>query len=250
MNKLVLGLMAALACLVAPVSIRAAAVADKNADKVQERKYSRGVLIRVEGVIGPMLAAYLERKLDEAKADGADLVIVEIDSPGGTLADSWAMAGELRDLDSAHTVAYVPKRALSGAAILALGCDEIVMAPTALMGDAGPIFQDENSQFRFAPQRIVSDLAQELRGLAAAKGRPPALAEAMVDKSLQLFRVKDKKTGEETCKSRPEIDANPGTMGYHRTRCRIRPRSVSGIKRPPGHGTGIGPRRGRFARET
>ena len=53
------------------------------------------------------------------------------------------------------------------------------------------------------------DLAQEVRGLAAAKGRPPALAEAMVDKNLQVFRVKDKKTGEITCKSKPEIEANP-----------------------------------------
>ncbi len=187
----------------------AADAAGKNLDKIQGQKYSRGVLIRVEGVIGPMLAAYFERKLDEAKAEGADLVIVEIESPGGTLADSWTMASQLRDLDFAHTVAYVPKRALSGAAIMALGCDDIIMGPTAFIGDAGPIFQDENAQFRFAPQKIISDLAQEVRGLAAAKGRPPALAEAMVDKNLQVFRVKDKKNGEETCKSKPEIDANP-----------------------------------------
>jgi len=110
-------------------------------------------LIRVEGVIGPTLAAYLDRKLDEAKADGADLVVLEIDSPGGKTVDSWAMAGRLRDLDFAHTVAYVPRRALSGAAVMALGCDEIIMAPTALIGDAGTIYQDENSQFRFAPRK-------------------------------------------------------------------------------------------------
>ena len=209
LKRRLVGFMAAIACLAASFPVCAAEDAGKNVAQNAEQKYSHGVLIRVEGVIGPTLAAYVERKLDEAKADGADLVVLEIDSPGGKTVDSWAMAGRLRDLDFAHTVAYVPRRALSGAAVMALGCDEIIMAPTALIGDAGTIYQDENSQFRFAPEKVVSHLAQELRGLAAAKGRPPALAEAMVDKSLQVLRVKDKKTGEETCKSKPEIDADP-----------------------------------------
>jgi membrane-bound serine protease (ClpP class) len=209
LNKYSVGLLAAGACLLTAFFVSAAETVDKTPEKNPEQKYSHGVLIRIEGVIGPRLAAYFDRKLDEAKADGADLVILEIDSPGGTLLESLDMAGRLRDLDFAHTVAYVPKQALSGAAIMALGCDDIIMATTALIGDAGPIFQDANSQFRFAPEKIISHLAQEVRGLAAAKGRPPALAEAMVDKNLQVFRVKDKKTGEITCKSKPEIEINP-----------------------------------------
>ncbi len=250
LNKLLVGLLAATACLLAASSIRAAEDADKNPEKNQQQKYSHGVLIRIEGVIGPMLAAYFDRKLDAAKAEGADLIILEIDSPGGTLAESLDMAGRLRDLDFAHTVAYVPKQALSGAAIMALGCDDIIMAPAALIGDAGPIFQDANSQFRFAPEKIVSHLAQEVRGLAAAKGRPPALAEAMVDKNLQVFRVKDKKTGEITCKSKPEIDGKSRAMGNYRAHCGIRPRSIPGTQRTPGSGSGACTRPGRIARKS
>jgi membrane-bound serine protease (ClpP class) len=207
LNIFSLGLLAAAACLLTAFSVHAAETADKNPEKNPQQKYSHGVLIRVEGVIGPMLAAYFERKLALAEAEGADLVIVEIDSPGGTLEESRNMADRLQNLDFAHTAAYVPKQALSGAAIMALGCDDIIMSPTALIGDAGPIFQDENSQFRFAPEKIISDLAQRVRALAAGKGRPPALAEAMVDKNLQVFRVKNINTGEVTCKSKREIDA-------------------------------------------
>jgi membrane-bound serine protease (ClpP class) len=205
-------LTAAAAGLFVAISVHAAENADnKNPGDKNEHRYSHGVLIRLEGVIGPMLAAYLERKLALAETEGADLVVLEIDSPGGILADSLSMAEKLRDLDFAHTVAYVPKQALSGAAIMALGCDEIIMAPAALIGDAGPIFQDENSQFRFASQKISSDLAQRLRALASAKGHTAALAEAMVDKNLQVLRVKDKKNGEITCKSKRELEdeANP-----------------------------------------
>ena len=109
--------------------------------------YGRGVLIRFEGEIGPGLQAYLYRKLDVAKEQGADLVIVEIDSPGGLLKESLEIARHLQALDWAHTVAYVPQRAVSGAAIVSLGCDEILMARSAEIGDAGAIFMDENSVF-------------------------------------------------------------------------------------------------------
>ncbi len=159
-------------------------------------KYNRGVLIHFEGTITPMRESFLNRKLDEAQGKGADLLIIEIDSPGGYLEESLNIAHRLRDLDWAHTVAFVPRQALSGAAIMALGCDEIVMHPQAVLGDAGPIFMGEDFLFHHAPEKVRSHLAQEVRGLAEAKGRPPALAEAMVDMSLIVYRVRHKESGE------------------------------------------------------
>ena len=80
------------------------------------------------------------------------------------------MAHRLRRWKRRIAVAYVPEQALSGAAIAALGCDEIVMAPAAVIGDAGPIFQGEDALFRHAPEKIRSHLAQELPGFP---GREP-----------------------------------------------------------------------------
>ena len=82
-------------------------------------------------------------------------------------------------------MAYVPREAISGAAIVSLGCDEILMAPHARIGDAGAIFMGEDSFFRFVPQKAISYLAPALRSLAEAKGRPPALAEAIVRQGSQ-----------------------------------------------------------------
>ncbi len=173
----------------------------------EPREFSHGVLIRFEGPITPRLEQYLYRKLEVARQQKADLLIIEIESPGGLLDASEAIAERLRDINWAHTVAYVPKMALSGAAIAALGCDEIIMAPQARFGDAGPIFQDEDFLFRHAPEKIRSDLARVVRDLAEAKGRPPALAEAMVDMQLEVYRVKNRTTGKETFMSDDEIQA-------------------------------------------
>ncbi len=190
--------------LIATAALCAAGVAEEN----RPADFSRGVLIRLEGVITPMVREYLSRKLDVAREMGADLVVVEIESPGGYLDASLDIARRLRDLDWAHTVAYVPQEALSGATLIALGCEEIVMDPNAVLGDCGPIFQDEDFMFRHAPEKIRTDLARKIRDLAAFHGRPPALAEAMVDMDLVIYEVENEKTGAIAYMSEKDIAAS------------------------------------------
>jgi len=161
-----------------------------------EKQYSKAVIIEFEGMITPIIENFVYRKLDTAKARGADLVILRIDSPGGLVEPSIRTAERLRDVEWARTVAYVPREAISGAAIVSLGCNEIVMEPGATIGDAGPIVQGEDSLFRHAPEKVVSYLRGKVRGLAESQGHPALLAEAMVDKDLEVYRVENKKTGE------------------------------------------------------
>lgn len=155
----------------------------------------RAALIRFEGVITPLLEQFLYRKLQAAEEAGVEVVIIEIDSPGGLLESSFNVAECLRDLKWAETVAYVPREALSGGAIVALGCDKLLMGANARLGDAGPITQGEDSLYRHAPEKIRTDLVRRMRDLALAKRRPPALAEAMVDLNAIVFQVTNRQTG-------------------------------------------------------
>ena len=161
-------------------------------------------LIRVDGMIEPTLEAFIVRQIDRAVAGGANLLIFEIDSPGGFLLPSENLAFYIADLDpkKVHTVAYIPgpgeatyKGAYSGAAFIALGCDEIYMHPDAQIGDAGPIEAREGGAFERADEKVLSPLRDKLRQLAIKKGRPPALTEAMADKDLLVYEVTHKKTG-------------------------------------------------------
>ena len=169
------------------------------------RTFHKPVLIRFQGEITPLLEHFIRRKLQVAKKEQADLVIIEIDSPGGFLDESLELADTFLRLEDAHTVAFIPREALSGAAIAALGCDDIVMAPDAHLGDAGPIFLGEDALFRHAPEKIRSELALKVRDLAEATGRPPALAEAMVDMDLAVYRTRNKENGRESFMSEHEI---------------------------------------------
>ena len=177
--------------------------------KPHGKQYKQAAIIEFTGPIDSMNEQYLYRKLDQAQDAGADLIIVEIDSPGGELEASLNLARRLRGIQWAHTVAFVPEEALSGAAIMSLGCDDIVMGDAAVIGDAGPIFLDEAFMFQHAPEKIRSDLARKVRDLAEAKGRSPALAEAMVDDALIVYQVKDTDKGETVYMTDAEIEASP-----------------------------------------
>ncbi|MBI1312326.1 hypothetical protein GC176_13635 [bacterium] len=169
-------------------------------------------LIRLEGVIDPILHEFASREIRRAVADRANLIIFEIESPGGYLLDSEQLADEISQLDPQkhRTVAYIPDHALSGAAIISLGCDEIYLHPEATIGDAAPIEVRPGEPFERAPEKVLSELRETLKTLAERKSRPPALVEAMADKDLRVYQVTHAETGRVWYLSEAEIDAAGG----------------------------------------
>lgn len=170
------------------------------------------VLIRMDGMIEPLQTSYLQRQIDRAVEEGADLVIFEIDSPGGYLRDSLELAFAIVDLrhKGVRTAAYIPREAISGAAIIALGCDEIYLRPNGKIGDAGPILQGTDGAVHRAPEKIVSYLSQQMRELAEVKGRPEAVLIAMVNRELTVYRATHRDSGRIAYLTRGQIEASNG----------------------------------------
>jgi membrane-bound serine protease (ClpP class) len=165
-------------------------------DGILEGKFQRAVLIEISGPIFERFRWFINQRLDRAEAAGADLVIIKLTTPGGDLDASLEIARRLRDLDWAKTIVWIPEESISGGAIVSFGCDRIYMKEGALIGDAGPIQMGMGFQFEHAEEKIVSYLAEAIRDLAESKGRPGALAEAMVDRNLAVYSATDKTTGE------------------------------------------------------
>ena len=171
----------------------------------QPEDRNKAAWIEFRGVITPLSAAILQRKLDRARRQGAKLLVLEIDSPGGMLGPTLQLAETIRDIDWAKTIAFVPRQALSGAAIMSLGCDQIILTPRAHIGDAGPVVQGDDALFRHAPEKLVSELARVVRDLAESTGKPPAIAEAMVNRTLQLYVMRHRATGKTLVMSREDL---------------------------------------------
>lgn len=166
-------------------------------------------LIKVTGTIDQTLEEFVNRELRRAVATEASLIIFEIDSPGGMYFVSENIADAISGLDPKkhRTIAYVPKMALSGGAMIALGCDEIFMHPEAQIGDIIPIEIQEGGWAERAPEKILSKVRETLNRLAERKNRPPALLEAMADKDLTVFKCTHQETGRVWYLSEAEFEA-------------------------------------------
>ncbi len=169
-------------------------------------------VIAIHDTITPVLSDFVVRETQKAVAEGANLLIYDIDSPGGFLVSSEEIANAIADLDASQvtTVAWIQHDAISGAAVAALGCDQIVMTPDAKIGDVGVIAPGEDGAFDRVPEKIVSPFLLTMESLATKKGRPVALLHAMVDRNLQVFKVTHRDTGRVSFMSQFEIDAANG----------------------------------------
>jgi membrane-bound serine protease (ClpP class) len=178
-------------------------------EQVDDIDSKRVRLIRVEGRIDSLQETFLVRQIERAVAAGAKVIVFEIDSPGGRLQSSFDLANAIARLEDqkVRTIAYIPEMALSGAAIVSLGCDEIIMRPTARIGDAAPIEIRPGQPFERAPEKVLSDMQVMMAGLARKKNRPVALCMAMADRRMKVFQVTHRDNGRTWYMSETEVQA-------------------------------------------
>ena len=174
----------------------AAVIADDGDEVAKPRAGSRrAVIIPLHEDINPLSGALLSRKFKEAVDSGVDVIILDIHSPGGYTYVTFELMDMILDTKNVETVAFIEKDAISGAALISLACDKIIMYPDARIGDAGEIVMGEDGAFRYTEAKSRSVLAQKVRDTAAATGRPIALAEKMTDKDMVVFPATHKTNG-------------------------------------------------------
>ena len=98
------------------------------------------VHLKLSGVLHRRVVNRTLRAIDDAvNNQKADLVLIQLDSPGGNLDDSIRLAYRLAEIpsDKAEVSVYVSKHARGDAALIALAADAIYMAPDAVLGTGG-----------------------------------------------------------------------------------------------------------------
>ncbi len=138
--------------------------------------------VPLNGTVDAALARYVDRALDEAEADDAALVVLRIDTFGGLL-DAADQIRKRVLKSSVPTLAFVEGNALSAGALIAYAADKIVLAPGATMGAATVV---QGATGEAAPDKYQSAMRAMMRTTAEENGRDPAIAEAMVDETIDL----------------------------------------------------------------
>ncbi len=143
-------------------------------------------LVPVEGTIDLGLAPFVQRVLDEAAGAGAGAVILEINTFGGRV-DAAVLIRDALLRTRVRTVAFVNKRAISAGALISLAATTIVMAEGGTIGAATPVEMGQpGGPAKPVAEKTVSYVRKEFRATAESRGRPPLLAEAMVDADVEI----------------------------------------------------------------
>jgi membrane-bound serine protease (ClpP class) len=146
------------------------------------------LVLKVEGDINPIVSRYVTRNIEHAARDRMELVVVELDTPGGL----WVSMNQIVEkiLGSPVPVAvyvYPPgARAASAGLFVAMAAHVSAMAPGTNMGAAHPVAAGGGEVGGVMGRKVLNDAAAKIRALAQLRGRNAEWAEEAVRESVSL----------------------------------------------------------------
>ncbi len=154
---------------------------------------AQAALVQLHGEIDDYSRDHFIRSVQQAQERGAKTIIVDIDTYGGLVTSGMDLSRFIKNLPAdIHTIAYVDNKAISAGAMIAMACDEIVMARSATLGDCAPIVYSEHGlELLPAAERakMESPIVQDFRESALRNHHDPLLAEAMVSVQIVVHWV-------------------------------------------------------------
>lgn len=155
----------------------------------EERQGKLIYSVPIEGPLNPTMIHLFRRIRDDARTAGAEVLVVEIDTPGGEVNLMMELADLIYSTDDFRTVAWITGNAWSAGALIALACDEIYMRETATIGASQVVAMGGPQPDEDYQEKMTSAFRGKFIAYAQNRGRPVALAEAMVDNSTVVHRV-------------------------------------------------------------
>ena len=140
--------------------------------------------LAASGPVTPAMAQYLERGIRQAEQRGAELLVFELDTPGGSLDLMQKMVVSILESNVPVVVYVYPRGAMAGSAgtVITLAGHAAAMSPGTAIGAASPISSEGQDLGETAEAKAKNIMMALVRSLA--ERRPPEaieLAEATID---------------------------------------------------------------------
>jgi membrane-bound serine protease (ClpP class) len=182
------------ACLVVP-SVKGV---DAEAAPSSEEELVDVYIIPISDVIATPNLYILRRGLKEAIANDVDMVILDMDTPGGRLDITLDMM-EMLDRFDGITATYVNVDAISAGSFIAAATQEIYFAPKGSMGASAVIQGTGEDVGETAKQKIDSYLRAKIRTMTEQYTYRSDVMRAMLDADFEF------KIGDEVIKPEGEL---------------------------------------------
>ncbi|MBC8378802.1 MAG: hypothetical protein H8E62_06475, partial [Planctomycetes bacterium] len=147
-----------------------------------------------EVLLSQVVAQKIAETIIEASNKGPQFIIVQIDSPGGRADYMKIISSAITQTKNCPVIAYIDGQryggAFSTAALIALACEKVYIAPTASMGAVGPITEFALTDEDYASYlSLYSPYTFEHNSIAEYRHRPKILTEALVNRKISVVEV-------------------------------------------------------------
>lgn len=144
------------------------------------------LLLTATGPLTPAMIEYLDRGLTLAENQGAEALVLQLDTPGGQIDHMNQMVQSIRASRVPVVVYIAPRGAIAGSAgtVITLAGHAAAMAPETAIGAASPVGGQGEDLGETIERKEKEILKATVRGLAARRGEQAvALAEATIEEA-------------------------------------------------------------------
>ncbi len=188
-----------LGCFIACTLATPMAVSADPTGDAASTQGDKGAILPITGAITDVTVESLKRRIEDAREQGATVIIFDMDTPGGLVTSSIAVADLIKNLSDIKTVTWVNPDAYSGGTIIAVACDEIVMARSSRIGDSQVIMGGPTGMTAVPKElqpKAYTPVLAEFRASCRLNRYDQTLCEAFVLPDREVWWVENSETGE------------------------------------------------------
>jgi membrane-bound serine protease (ClpP class) len=165
----------------------AGAQEEQPTDAASQTDVARHVdVLEIEGPVTPIMISYIERGISTAESDGAEALIIKLDTPGGQIDLMSDIVQALLRANVPVVVYVYPPGAYAASAgtLITLGAHVAAMAPGTTIGAASPVGSQGEDLGETLETKVKEDLKAQARALAARRGEDAvAWAESAIEEA-------------------------------------------------------------------
>ncbi len=181
-----IGMKTALTCLALWLGCAATVVAEKVS------------LIKIDGAIGPATASYISRSIEEARAQNAQCLVIQLNTPGGLLDSTQTIVQSFLGSPVPVVVYVAPtgSTATSAGCFIAIAASVAAMAPATTIGAAHPVMLGgnptggEEKPDETMKQKLENFSVSYIEAIAARRHRNVEWAKSAVKESASISAEK------------------------------------------------------------
>jgi membrane-bound serine protease (ClpP class) len=150
------------------------------------------LVMTADGPIMPPMLEYFKRGIESADRQGAEVLIIQLNTPGGSVDTMLEIISEIRTSDVPVVVYVAPRNAIAGSAgaMITMAGHASAMAPETVIGASSPISSTGEDLSSDARAKATNAIKAAIRPFVEPRGEEALeLANAMIDEATAATEV-------------------------------------------------------------